>query len=280
MKPTSPGRSDSPSRSRDRAGPRAVVANGKDGMEAFVRDPGTPAPMFSGALDLQVALAEGTRNLDLAIQQISRLQQEIAQLSASSAKARDDAYHDELTGLPNRRLFVDRFHQAVARGSRHHKRMALLFLDLDGFKVINDSLGHDMGDKLLQQVAGRLLGCIRASDTVCRYGGDEFLVLLVEIDGLKSAMAVAAKVRSHIAKAYSLPGTVVHLTTSVGVAMQPAEGGGVADLIRRSDVAMYFDKARSAMRTAPESGNGRPVLTGWIDLETQGSRSGPLDAKP
>jgi diguanylate cyclase (GGDEF)-like protein len=148
---------------------------------------------------------------------------------------------------------MDRFNQALARSARLHTQMALLFLDLDGFKAINDALGHAAGDQLLLQVAKRLNVCIRASDTACRFGGDEFVVLLTQVESHDRALLVARKIRAAIAKPYLLQEQVVRVTTSIGMAMYPSDGSNYVELIDRSDIAMYFDKARCA---APASTTG------------------------
>jgi diguanylate cyclase (GGDEF)-like protein len=199
--------------------------------------------------DLCRALADRQHQLDQALQHIGELDRDVARLTLDVAHERQYAYYDPLTGLPNRRLLLDRFNQAVARGARQHKQMALLFLDLDGFKGINDSLGHEIGDLLLKQVAERLVSCIRTSDTVCRYGGDEFVVLLAEIQGQKSALAAAKKIRACLARPYALNADVIHLTASIGLAVYPIDGAGYTDLIERSDLAMYFDKSRCPSAT-------------------------------
>jgi len=120
----------------------------------------------------------------------------------------------------------------------------LLFLDLDGFKAINDALGHVAGDSLLKQVAARLSACVRTSDTACRFGGDEFVVLVPELEGRSSAAAAARKIRTHLAAPYFVGGVEVGVATSMGVALYPVDGKTYEDLLRQSDVAMYWDKAR------------------------------------
>ena len=116
----------------------------------------------------------------------SCLRQKLNRLEKKCAQALHSSYHDELTGLPNRNLLLDRLKQAMALSDRQHKQLALLFIDLDKFKNVNDRLGHVAGDKLLQQVAGRLAVCIRYGDTACRYGGDEFVIMLPEIESQES----------------------------------------------------------------------------------------------
>jgi diguanylate cyclase (GGDEF)-like protein len=118
----------------------------------------------------------------------------------------------------------------------------LLFLDLDGFKGINDMLGHSVGDSLLQQVAARLASCVRVSDTVCRYGGDEFVVLLPEVGGQRCAAAVLRKIRAHLATPYMIAGTEIRLSASIGMAVYPVDGKAYSDLMHVSDREMYRNK--------------------------------------
>jgi diguanylate cyclase (GGDEF)-like protein len=243
MNARSDARVDLHSPTNDGNGHRPSSATGKLLIPAKYRGRESWIPSATDAADLCRALADRQRQLDLALKKIGKLDQDVAQLTQAVALERQYAYYDALTALPNRRLLMDRFNQAVARGSRQHKQMALLFLDLNGFKSINDLHGHEIGDELLKQVANRLVSCTRTSDTVCRYGGDEFVILLAEIAGQESAVAAAAKIRARIAKPYTLAGKTVRLTTSVGLAVYPIDGARYADLIGRSDFAMYFDKA-------------------------------------
>jgi diguanylate cyclase (GGDEF)-like protein len=210
-----------------------------------------PALAFSDAAALCCALATSEQILEATLRLVvelrtkeSLLNQRVALLSEAVAQARQFAYHDELTGLPNRRLLLDRFNQAVARAARQHKLVALLFLDLDGFKSINDALGHVAGDALLKQVAARLSARIRTSDTVCRFGGDEFVILLPELDDRESAAAAARKIRTHLAAPYFIGDTEIGMATSIGMALYPVDGKAYEDLLRQSDVAMYWNKAR------------------------------------
>ncbi|WP_305042538.1 putative bifunctional diguanylate cyclase/phosphodiesterase [Geoalkalibacter sp.] len=153
------------------------------------------------------------------------------------------AYFDPLTGLPNRRMFLERLGQAVALAQREGQQLALLFLDLDRFKDINDTLGHDGGDQLLKAVASRLRGCVRQADTVARHGGDEFVIILHAIHGQGQAEAVAKKILAAFAEPFQISGREVYSSTSVGIALSPADGTDVDTLIRHADAAMYTAKA-------------------------------------
>lgn len=150
--------------------------------------------------------------------------------------------HDFLTGLPNRRLFQDHLEQAIARLQRHGGRLALLFLDLDHFKSVNDTLGHHIGDLLLKEVAERLHACVRATDTLCRQGGDEFLLLIDEIEDAQDASSVAEKLIKNIGTPYGIEGHHIEVTPSIGIALYPDHGEDVSILIHRADVAMYQSK--------------------------------------
>jgi diguanylate cyclase (GGDEF)-like protein/PAS domain S-box-containing protein len=160
----------------------------------------------------------------------------------SEIEAKHVATHDFLTGLPNRLLLSDRISQAIALAPRHAKRVAVLFLDLDGFKHINDSLGHAVGDQLLQSVATRLLAEVRGSDTVSRQGGDEFVVLLPETAEWEDAANVAKRMIASIGEVHTLEGRDLHITTSMGISMFPDDAGDVETLIKNADTAMYQAK--------------------------------------
>lgn len=181
------------------------------------------------------------------------LRHQVALLQRSVTRSRRFAYHDELTGLPNRRLLLDRYNQAVALAARQHRSVALLFLDLNEFKNVNDTHGHAAGDEILQSVAVRLLASIRASDTACRHGGDEFVVLLPELEGRKSALAAARKVRTRLAAPYVVDGTEITVTASIGTAVYPADGHEYGELMRVADGSMYRDKAESARQRSGEA---------------------------
>jgi diguanylate cyclase (GGDEF)-like protein len=176
---------------------------------------------------------------------ISRLKRKIIWLEREVAQAYHFACHDQLTGLPNRRLLRDRLSQAIVQATRRDKQVALLLIDLDGFKTINDRLGHMAGDKLLQCVAERLISCIRGGDTVCRYGGDEFVILLAEVEDETSAMGVARKLHAQLTKPYIVDDHSFTVSASIGIAVHPCDGSSHEDLISRADTAMYIAKSRT-----------------------------------
>ncbi|MEX2279639.1 MAG: EAL domain-containing protein [Acidimicrobiia bacterium] len=155
--------------------------------------------------------------------------------------------HDFLTGLPNRILLNDRISQAIALARRRGKQVAVLFLDLDGFKHINDSLGHPVGDMLLQLIAERLLGCVRLSDTVSRQGGDEFVVLLSDTDDGEAAV-VANRMLIAVAETHSVESHDLHVSTSIGISVYPDDGEDAETLIKNADTAMYQAKANGRQR--------------------------------
>jgi diguanylate cyclase len=192
----------------------------------------------------EVRLAATLRQLDRMRRRDTLRKREAASLTEAVAKAQRFAYHDELTGLPNRRSLRDHFDLAVALAARHGEHVALLFLDLDRFKHVNDAFGHSVADKLLQQVAVRLVACLRASDTACRYGGDEFVVLLPELTGTDGAVVVADHIRARLAEPYFIDGAEILTTVSLGIAVHPVDAHSFADLVCVSDRAMYRDKAR------------------------------------
>ena len=152
------------------------------------------------------------------------------------------AEHDFLTGLPNRMLLNDRINQAIALAPRHGSKVAVLFLDLDGFKHINDSLGHPIGDRLLQSIAKRLVDCVRLSDTVSRQGGDEFVVLLSDVQNPEGVAVTARRMLEVVAEAHSLEERDLHITTSIGVSVYPDDGLDADTLIKNADTAMYQAK--------------------------------------
>ncbi|WP_180683310.1 EAL domain-containing protein [Tepidicella baoligensis] len=152
------------------------------------------------------------------------------------------AYHDVLTGLPNRLLLRDRVDQAMAHAERHRKHMALLFMDLDNFKQINDTLGHDSGDQLLREVTQRIRHCIRDTDTVSRQGGDEFVILLPDLTDAQAAVPVLDKLMEQMQRPFVLDGNELSTSMSVGVAVYPEDGRTFDALLKKADMAMYQAK--------------------------------------
>jgi diguanylate cyclase (GGDEF)-like protein len=152
------------------------------------------------------------------------------------------AERDFLTGLPNRALLTDRLAQSIALAIRHGKRLAVLYVDLDNFKDINDSFGHSVGDQLLQSAAKRLEQCIRYSDTVSRQGGDEFVVLLSEVESAQDAACVSEKLIKAMAKPHLFGGHELNVTLSIGISLFPDHAGDAETLLTNADTAMYHAK--------------------------------------
>jgi diguanylate cyclase (GGDEF)-like protein/PAS domain S-box-containing protein len=185
---------------------------------------------------------------------------------------KQQALSDALTGLPNRRLLRDRCEHAIAVARRQDRGVALLYMDLDEFKPVNDTLGHEAGDRLLQQVAERLAACVRESDTVARVGGDEFVVLLVDCELLTDAGKVAGAILDSLALPFILGDGTANVSCSIGIAIFPADGASAEDLINAADAAMYqakrSGKSRFAAGTRPGGTGDEPRLK---DTGTWGS---------
>jgi diguanylate cyclase (GGDEF)-like protein/PAS domain S-box-containing protein len=188
---------------------------------------------------LERAVAERTAELQAANQ---RLEVEVGERKMAEQRAKHLADHDALTGLPNRRLLEDRLTQALALSYRNRKQTAVMFIDLDRFKTINDSLGHAVGDLLLREVAMRLVNQLRIGDTICRIGGDEFVVVLPEIKRASDAAQVAQKVIEELSRPIAADERELSVTPSIGIAVFPDDGRDAETLIRNSDAAMYHAK--------------------------------------
>lgn len=195
------------------------------------------------------AVTELSRANDRLTQMVKERDALVDQLKRSEEQVRQFAYYDALTELPNRRLLLDRLGQALAQARRHHYSMAVMFLDLDRFKQINDTLGHEAGDDLLRQVAGRWRECMRSGDTVCRSGGDEFIVVLPEISQPQDAALVAAKMVNALSHPVAVGECRIDVTTSIGIAVYPVDGADdVQELMKKADRAMYAAKAQGRNR--------------------------------
>jgi diguanylate cyclase (GGDEF)-like protein/PAS domain S-box-containing protein len=190
--------------------------------------------------ELEVRVLERTAELAGAN---ALLQAEIVERRQAEARVHHMAYHDNLTGLPNRALLADRLDRAMLAAQRGERKLAVMFIDLDRFKTINDSLGHLAGDHLLKEVAGRLCRAVRASDTVARLGGDEFVVLVPGVIGADDCSQIAEKVIEALSAPFPFEGRILHISPSIGICMYPEHGQDVATLMRNADAAMYHAKA-------------------------------------
>jgi diguanylate cyclase (GGDEF)-like protein len=189
-----------------------------------------------------------TRRLVSAVESALSIQRTLEQLSAARERARGLATRDQLTGLANRLCFQDRIVQAVAGARRSQHGVAVMFLDLDGFKMINDTLGHAVGDGFLRAIAQRLSSCLRESDTAARLGGDEFALLLTHLSNEFDAAEVARKVLSSVSIPMALRSRSLVTTASIGISTYPKDGADPEELIRKADTAMYQAKQRGRNR--------------------------------
>jgi len=231
-----------PDVSRDEGFGRAGLAAkaGLHGAFAF--------PILAGNVTLAVLefFSHEIRNPDPSLLQMVRvIGSQIGQFMARKQAEENLLYvatHDTLTGLPNRYMFNQRFAHALQNAQRYHKSMALLFLDLDRFKFINDTLGHPFGDRLLQEAAGRLRLCLRESDTIARFGGDEFVALIEDFTAPGDVVSVAQKILHALRWPFMLGGETCHLTASIGISLYPNDGEDLAGLLKNADIAIYRAK--------------------------------------
>lgn len=179
------------------------------------------------------------------------------------------AFHDQITGLPNRSLFRDRLSQAIAQSRRKNSQLAVLFLDLDRFKLVNDTHGHVQGDLLLQQVAARLRRCLRGTDTLSRLGGDEFTILVPDLHGAADAEAKAKHILEELRKPFRLEDEELAMSASIGVAIYPGHGASEDELIRNADLAMYQVKRRGKDGVAFFEPEMSGLFSEKIRLETE-----------
>jgi len=167
---------------------------------------------------------------------------DISERKAAEEHMHNLAHYDPLTGLPNRILLADRLQQAISATRREKSHMALMFIDLDKFKPVNDTLGHHIGDLMLKEVAKRMLECLRESDSAARIGGDEFVVLLPLIEEAADAVAVAEKIRTALNQPFIIAGHSLSISSSIGVAVYPEHGSDEKSLQKNADTAMYYAK--------------------------------------
>lgn len=237
-------------RARDLVG-RPVAAL----LSEFANPIGFPDP---GVYDLRLTAAEGDRDMELVVTALEDARgatagrvlvfRDVTERRQLERELRQLAYTDRLTGLPNRALLHDRLAQAIVMARRRNAPVAVLFLDLDRFKNINDSLGHEIGDRVLVAVAQRLRRCLRAEDTLARLGGDEFAILLPEIADRRDTHLVTDKCLSALSSYEEIDGHELSVNASIGVAVFPQDGADVQHLLRSADAAMYRAKARGGGR--------------------------------
>ena len=170
---------------------------------------------------------------------IKDLGADFEQAKATGESMRQQAYYDHLTGIFNRTMFMHQLRYDIKQAERTNDKLAVLFLDLDGFKNVNDSLGHAMGDQLLQQVAARLKGCVRSTDSVARFGGDEFALILTNVHHSNDALLVAEKIKETIHAPFDISGNIVTISASIGCTLYPADSADPQSLIDMADRAMY-----------------------------------------
>ncbi len=252
-----------------------VIGEGKDELGNLIKD-------FNAMLDeiqsrdtelnehrskLEERVAQRTRDLETAN---TKLEASRIQAEAVASRMEYHAHHDALTGLPNRILLNDRITSELAHARRQQTSAALLFLDLDRFKIINDSLGHAVGDQLLRVIARRLNNCVRDEDTVARLGGDEFMVLLPRISGSADAGRIARKIIDCLVNPISCNGHELHITTSIGISIFPHDGTDAETLIKHADISMYRAKElgrnKAVYFTAEMNAGSRKQLAMEINL--------------
>ena len=254
-----------------------VIGEGKDELGNLITDFNTMLDeiqsrdneLRENRLQLEERVAQRTRELEIANDQL-----ELSKEQAESVASRMEyhAHHDALTGLPNRILLNDRITNELAHARRQQTNTALLFLDLDRFKIINDSLGHAVGDQLLRVIARRLNNCVRDEDTVARLGGDEFMILLPRISGSADAGRIAKKVIECLVDPISCNGHELHITTSIGISIYPYDGADVESLIKHADISMYRAKElgrnKAVYYTAEMNAGSRKRLAMETNLRT------------
>jgi diguanylate cyclase (GGDEF)-like protein/PAS domain S-box-containing protein len=231
--------------------------------------------------ELERIVEERTRELSVALR---NLEQEVAERRVAEERARHLADHDALTSLPNRRLLEDRLSQALALNRRNRGHAAVMYVDLDRFKAVNDAHGHGVGDALLKEVAARLVGQLRDVDTICRIGGDEFIIVLPELKRPADAAGVAQKLIDRLSEPVRVEGLDLQVSSSAGISVFPQDGADAETLIRNADAALYYAKdsgracykfftqemnASAAQRLAMESELRRAVGSGELQLHFQ-----------
>ena len=258
-----------------RATGRRAVAAGGDFDVVWIFEDVTERHSAEDALrrardELEQRVLERTTELTAANE---LLQKEIFERMQAERRIWQVAHHDALTGLPNRALLHDRLDQALAQASRDGHRVGVIFLDLDRFKSVNDTLGHAVGDELLRHVAARLTGAVRAVDTVSRLGGDEFIIVLREVGGADDMVLVAEKVIAALAAPVHVLGHELRATPSIGISIFPDDGAGALQLMKNADTAMYHAKARGRNTFQFFTQHMNEEATRFFNLEQQLNRA-------
>jgi diguanylate cyclase (GGDEF)-like protein/PAS domain S-box-containing protein len=231
--------------------------------------------LLAAQRDLESRVAERTAALAEAN---ALLKTEVIDRMQAEERVWQIAHHDTLTGLPNRSLFQDRAQQALVQAGRSGQRVAVLFIDLDRFKQINDSLGHEVGDIFLKGVAARLAAAVRQSDTVARLGGDEFVVLAQQVNGAEDVRRIAGKILGNLREPIAAGGHELHASASIGVAIYPEDASDLAALLRAADTAMYAAKAAGRNDYRFFSGEMASETARLFDLEQALRRAVEIDA--
>jgi diguanylate cyclase (GGDEF)-like protein/PAS domain S-box-containing protein len=221
-------------RLRESAMPHASVYSMWRGENTVMREGGKEIPVIHTLL--------AHKNEQDRVVYWSNIIQDFSERKQLESRLLHQATHDKLTGLPNRSVLLDHIRQGMFHAERAEKLMAVMFIDLDDFKIINDSLGHDAGDALLIEVAHRLKGAVRAGDTICRLGGDEFTVVMEGMENVSDVVATADKLQAVLKQPYALHGRHFSNSASIGITLCPLDGGAAEDLLRNADIAMYQAK--------------------------------------
>lgn len=208
--------------------------------------------------DVWEQLSEVRNDNEVLRQENEQLLRKLVVVSRRATAATRLAHRDGLTGLPNRLLLIKRLQRAIAEAYQRRQTLALLFIDIDGFKAVNDTHGHKTGDRLLAVIAARIAASVRSNDIACRYGGDEFVALLQGLDDPAIAVGVAQDIRDSIARHCLVEGQAIQVTATVGVAIYPTDGLTYDALLGHADAAMYRSKpARRPPCALPDAGAGQ-----------------------